>query len=147
MRYKGQGHEIEVPLPNRDLTMEDLPTLLAQYETEYRTQFGRSVPGMIVEILNWAITISTPPIHQEPLTPQPVQNRLQTGTPHTVYFGPKLGESPCPLYGRAALCPGDLITGPALIVESQTTTLVSPDFEALLDQRGNLRLEKKIETI
>lgn len=143
MRYKGQGHEIEVLLPNRDLTQNDLPHLLEQYEAEYRAQFHRSVPGMTVEIMNWAVTISTNPWAHQALAPQPILNKHLTGEPHTVYFGPKVGELACPIYRRPGLQAGDLITGPALIVEAQTTTLLGPEFELLVDQRQNLVLTRR----
>ena len=144
MRYKGQGHEIEVPLPNRTLTENDLPHLLEQYETEYRAQFHRSVPGMTVEIMNWAITISTKPQQHEPLAAQAILNKERTGEPHTVYFGPKIGQLACPIYRRPTLQAGDVITGPALIVEAQTTTLLDPDFELLVDQQHNLVLTRQV---
>jgi N-methylhydantoinase A/oxoprolinase/acetone carboxylase beta subunit len=54
MRYHGQGHEIEIPLPDRDLTAADLPALRTAFEAEYARQFSRAVPGMTIEVLNWA---------------------------------------------------------------------------------------------
>ncbi|MEM7342808.1 MAG: hydantoinase/oxoprolinase family protein [Chloroflexota bacterium] len=143
MRYKGQGHEIEVSLPIRDLTEDDLAYLLDQYETEYRAQFHRSVPGMTIEIMNWAVTVSTVPTRQAPLEPQEILNKQRTGKDHTVYFGPQAKAQPCPIYHRPDLQPGDHIIGPALIVEPQTTTLLGQDFEVLVDQRDNLVLTRR----
>jgi len=61
MRYHGQGHEIEIPLPDRALTMADIPALREAFETEYSRQFSRAVPGMTIEILNWAVEVSSKP--------------------------------------------------------------------------------------
>ena len=44
------------------------------------------------------------------------------------------------IFHRAALQPGDRISGPALVIEPQTTTLVSSDFAAQVDGVGNLVL-------
>jgi N-methylhydantoinase A len=46
------------------------------------------------------------------------------------------------VFDRAALEPGDYLCGPALIVEPQTTTLVSADFTARVDGDGNLLLDR-----
>ena len=61
MRYHGQGHEIEVALPNRALTQADIPALRNAFEVEYSRQFSRAVPGMTIEILNWAVEVSSQP--------------------------------------------------------------------------------------
>ena len=50
MRYHGQGHEIEIPLPDRELEGADIPALRRSYEEEYSRQFSRSVPGMTIDI-------------------------------------------------------------------------------------------------
>ncbi|MEM1076005.1 MAG: hydantoinase/oxoprolinase family protein, partial [Pseudomonadota bacterium] len=58
MRYHGQGHEIEVTLPDRPLSEADKARLKEAFETEYAAQFGRVVPDMRIEILNWALSLS-----------------------------------------------------------------------------------------
>ena len=60
MRYQGQGHEIDVALPDRPLTAEDVPALRQRFEAAYSRQFNRAVPGMTIEILNWALVVSSP---------------------------------------------------------------------------------------
>jgi N-methylhydantoinase A len=143
MRYKGQGHEIEVSLPSRDLTQKDLVQLLVDYDTEYRALFSRSVPGMTVEIMNWAITVSTQQQRDIPTKMQQVVNTELIGIDHEVYFGVQRGQMSTPTYLRSALIAGDLISGPALIIESQTTTLVGPNFDALVDKQGYLILTRR----
>lgn len=59
MRYHGQGHEIEIPLPSRALTGDDIDGLRQAFEVEYSRQFSRTVPGMTVEILNWALSAAS----------------------------------------------------------------------------------------
>jgi N-methylhydantoinase A len=141
MRYKGQGHEIEIPLPKRDLTETDLPNLLAAFETEYARQFSRAVPGMDVEILNWAIRVAAggdiPAPHSattDKPAPRPRGHRaIRDVTGDTVEAA---------IHLRATLPIGATIPGPALIIEAQTTTFVSADFEAAIDDAGNLHLRR-----
>ena len=44
MRYVGQGHEITVPLPLRDVTAQDAVGLRAAFEREYSVLFKSSDP-------------------------------------------------------------------------------------------------------
>ncbi len=140
MRYAGQGHEIEVRLPNRDLVPEDLELLGQEYEKEYRRQFKRTVPGMKIEIMNWAITLAT-----ELETPKTVgisnsKTYPSATSQRQVYFGPRRGSRSCDVYNRNDLVSGDQIPGPALIIESQTSTLVEPEFTASIDDGLNIWL-------
>ena len=140
MRYNGQGHEIEITLPDRPLTADDITPLTTAFEEEYRKQFSRPVPGMQIEILNWAVRVGTrdsavPPVPETPalkaITPsdtRPITCDVD-GTPKQAAF-----------VARADLKPGDHLRGPALITEPQTTTLVSADFSAHVDAIGNLVL-------
>ncbi|MDH3668730.1 MAG: hydantoinase/oxoprolinase family protein [Paracoccaceae bacterium] len=140
MRYRGQGHEIEIALPDRDLNAHDKLDLVQRFEAAYRAQFARSVPGMTIEILNWAVSVSS-------ATAAPV------GIPsiQAVRQAKPLGQRQChcdrtgvlvemAVYQRDALRPGDRLAGPALIAEPQTTTLVSADFQAEVDGALNLIL-------
>jgi N-methylhydantoinase A len=77
MRYKGQGHEIEVPLPDRPLVEADVARLRSAYEERYRLLFQRSVPGMTIEIMNWGVTISSMPREIARLA-DPVRHRRRT---------------------------------------------------------------------
>ncbi len=61
MRYVGQGHEIPVPLPAHRLTAEDIPTLRGRYDVEYTRFYDRPVPGSDVEIMSFAVNVSTVP--------------------------------------------------------------------------------------
>ena len=142
MRYRGQGHEIEIALPDRDLAQADISELKNRFETEYRAQFSRVVPGMTIEVLNWALTVSTlaHPTAKMPLAaarnkPRPVGQRQiicdVSGAPVSAS-----------VFERADLAPGDVLRGPALIAEPQTTSLVSADFSASVDGAGHLLLTR-----
>ncbi|MEM9320520.1 MAG: hydantoinase/oxoprolinase family protein, partial [Pseudomonadota bacterium] len=143
MRYRGQGHEIEVVLPARDLQTGDLPGLIAAFEAEYSRQFSRPVPQMQIEILNWALMLST---QVNPGQQPPIAKATQTAAPQETrrIFCDVAGVwREAALYSRDRLSPGDTIAGPALIAEPQTTTLVSADFSARIDGVGNIWLTRE----
>ena len=140
MRYHGQGHEIEIPLPDRSLTDKDIDVLVRAFEEEYRRQFSRPVPGMEIEILNWGLRATT---RTESLPVEPIQPECRDVVPNATR------EIMCDIDGtkksaafihRDSLSPGDQFSGPALVAEAQTTTLVSEDFSAHVDAVGNLVL-------
>jgi N-methylhydantoinase A len=133
MRYAGQGHEIAVPLPVRPLGEKDVAAMRERFEAGYRHLFARHIPGAAIEILSWAVLVTTdtvkPPLLGKPrrrAAPKPIGTRP--------VFDAKSGRSvQVPMYDRLGLAPGARIEGPALIVEAGTSTLVGAAFDAEVD--------------
>ncbi len=55
MRYIGQGHEIAVELPLRDLGAQDDAELRERYERSYEALFKRVIPNAAIEIMAWSV--------------------------------------------------------------------------------------------
>ena len=146
MRYHGQGHEIEITLPERPLERVDIARLRTEFEAEYRRQFSRTVPGMTIEVLNWALSVTSPAMAPVQSPNQP-EGRTRAPTETKQILCDVCGDwRAAGLFDRADLQPGDHVTGPALIVEPQTTTFVSADFSARVDDAGNIWLQRNEET-
>jgi N-methylhydantoinase A len=143
MRYHGQGHEIEIDLPDRDLAPADAEMLRRAFEAEYSAQFARAVPGMTIEILNWAVRVSTPPDDPGQVPEAADHPAAAPCRRHDIFCEVAGQKREAAVFERSRLLPGTRITGPALIVEPQTTTYVSADFHARLDGAGNIILERK----
>mgnify|MGYP000091094786 CR=1 FL=1 len=140
MRYKGQGHEIEIDIGIQDLQPADIDRVKAKFEDEYVRQFGRRVPGMTIEILNWGLSFAS---HAPALTytvASPVPRQPQATAHRRIWCNITDAWVGAALFLRADLMAGDGFNGPALIVEPQTTTFVSADFRADMDGRGNIWL-------
>ncbi|WP_170791718.1 hydantoinase/oxoprolinase family protein [Ruegeria lacuscaerulensis] len=140
MRYSGQGHEIEITLPDRALGADDIIRLTAAFEDEYRKQFSRPVPGMAIEILNWAVRVATPNSDVPPMPETPDRRAFNVAEWRLITCDVDGVLKDAAFVARADLKPGDFVPGPALIYEPQTTTLVSADFSAHVDAIGNLVL-------
>ncbi len=141
MRYSGQGHEITVPLPTTPWDEGAAAAIEAAFAEVYREHYGRTIPGVEVEIINWALTLSTetPPPHPRPSAPPAAAPRPE-GV-RSVRFAGAGGSAAlveAPVYRRSALPPGCEINGPALIAETQTTTLVPPRGRARIDSAGHI---------
>ncbi|MCW3784452.1 hydantoinase/oxoprolinase family protein [Defluviimonas salinarum] len=143
MRYHGQGHEIEIALPDRDLELSDIAPLTKAFETAYARQFSRPVPGMEIEILNWSVRVATRADAIQPVATTPAVRALAARETRPVTCDITGARREAAFVMRDALAPGDRLAGPALIAEPQTTTFVGTDFDAEVDARGNLVLTRK----
>lgn len=146
MRYHGQGHEIEIPLPDRALTEADIPALRDAFEVEYSRQFSRAVPGMTIEILNWAVEVSSPPSALRRVSDTTTEQTADAMGVRHILCDVMGAWRDAAIYDRAGLRLGDALAGPALITEPQTTTFVSADFSARVDAAGNIWLHRQGET-
>ena len=145
MRYHGQGHEIEAKLEDRPFEQKDVEGLRRAFEKEYSRQFTRVVPGMTIEILNWAVRVSSVERRSELASSENKPKSVTTKRKRSIQCDQSQKEVEAAVYERRELSPGDCFNGPALVVEPQTTTLVSSDFSALVDGFGNLLLERQMQ--
>jgi N-methylhydantoinase A len=138
MRYVGQGHEIPVRLAAGPL---DPDALRPAFDAAYAAFYDRPVPGSDVEVMSYAVTVATEPSAwtdeiaparaAAPLRTQPVRDPLS-------------GEVvPWPVHDRAAMAPGTVVLGPAIIAEDETSTLVGAAWTAAVDAAGNLVLKRQ----
>jgi N-methylhydantoinase A len=141
MRYVGQRHEIAVPLPLTPLQSGDTEKLRAAYDAAYLEQFGRIIPNLEIEVMSWSVAVSTLPLAVE----RPPETQQLTGIKPAatkllfdVEQGAALAAS---VYPRGDLPPGAAISGPALIVEAETTTVVPSGWRAWVNGLGYIVLE------
>jgi N-methylhydantoinase A len=143
MRYIGQGHEIAVDLPLRDLANGDAALMRELFEKRYAEIFGRAVPGVEVEILAWSVTMSASVGGQTSDPPLPGTSQPQARERRRLFDG-VLGEyKDVPVHWRDELVAGSRIPGPAIIAEAQTATVVSALFDARIDRFGHIVLERR----
>ena len=144
MRYRGQGHEIEVPLPERDLEPNDINDLTEVFEKAYSRQFSRPVPGMEIEILNWSVRVATPAEECPEIIGAAAQNDITPDQTIRIFCDVTHRWCDAAVIARADLRPGDRVNGPVLVREPQTTTFVPVDFFCEVDARENLNLIRRL---
>jgi N-methylhydantoinase A len=143
MRYRGQGHEIAVSLPLGSLDMASRIKLAASYEEVYATTFGRIIPGVGVEIMNWTLRLAAAQAAPPPCPPQPPDRPAKPRAIRPVFSSAELAMQDVPVYHRGELSPGSAMVGPAVIAEDETTTIVPAGFVARVNPLGSIVLEKE----
>ncbi len=143
MRYVGQGHEIPVLLPDRLNGAEAVALIRDRYDQEYARFFDRPVPGSDVEIMSYAVVVTTISEPAEPLpTDTPPPTRATPVSTQSVRDTATGEVSAWVVYDRPLLRPSVTITGPAIITEDETSTLVSPGWTATANALGYLELSR-----
>jgi N-methylhydantoinase A len=140
MRYVGQGHEISVKLPSRDLVADDVAAIRAAYDAEYARFYDRPVPGSDVEVLSFSVTVATVVAAVDPVAaplaaPAPAPIRTQA-----VRDTVKGEVVDWPVFDRASLPPGAGVAGPCIVAEAETSTLVGAGWVCRVDGLGYLEL-------
>jgi N-methylhydantoinase A len=146
MRYVGQGWEIPLPLPDREFGPGDAAALRHGFQTAYARFFGRAIDGL--EDLE--IEIVTFSVKAQDIRPAPDRHALTLGRAKVEasilrpVFDPARGRAlPTAIIERSALKPGDRVAGPAVIVERETSTVVTSPFDVVMQDEGSLLLVRK----
>lgn len=143
MRYSGQGWEIPVVLPYRTFAAGDVDVILAAFEDAYRTLFGRTIDGLPVEITNWLLTVSTSLPQVEPVVQHHSGEDGQAFRQRQFFDAALRAEVDAREVERASMLPGLAIDGPAIIIEAETSTIVTSAFRAVGQDDGSLLLLAK----
>jgi N-methylhydantoinase A len=145
MRYRGQGHEIAVTLPVRPYRAEDAVALREAFEAAYRRLYSRVIPGVEVEVLSWVLLLSGPVPLEAAVTGERVaaESHPAPARRRPVFDADSADFIDVAIHDRAALAPGAVISGPAVIVEDETSTVVSRNFDARIDAFGYIELTRR----
>jgi N-methylhydantoinase A len=137
LRYQGQGYELNVPFG---------PKVLDAFHDLHRLRYGFAKDEHEVEVVNVRVrmvAISQPfDPGRKPLIHGDGQqgDGQQALTGHRpVFFHGEAHHTP--VYNRAALIPGDTFSGPAIITEYSSATILPPGDSLRVDELDNLIIE------
>ena len=142
MRYQGQGHEIEITLPENNDVASIFADLAELYGRAYEKTYGLRLDEP-TEIVNWKVEAVGP-------TPALAEghggsasggaDKALKGT-REAYDPTKGGLAAWPVYDRYALAPGAIVKGPALIEEHESTCVIGAGDSVTVDAHFNLIAE------
>jgi N-methylhydantoinase A len=126
MRYKGQYHELEVPVPDGDIDAHKLEEVVESFHRLHETYYSyRDVTD--TEIINARLSaygkVYTPPMQPTPFVSRDASAHVKGR--REVYFEEDGTMVSTPIYDGDSMEVGNLVRGPA-IIELSTTTVVLP---------------------
>ena len=141
-RYAGQGFSISVQLPLRDewhdVTAE---ALIERFGEAYEKMYARRHDDVATELVDLRVVAELKPRNQ--FSPSFLEKRTNgavaddQGGEREVYFSGN-GFLMVPIYNRYLLKADDVIEGPAIVEERETTTIVGPGSSLKVDRYGSL---------
>ena len=137
MRYAGQNYELEVQLPEGEMDSAGWQALMDRFAEAHARQYGFALPGEPVELINLRVTALRPEPARDFIDLSRGGGRAPTARP--VWFESGRVAS-CPIVHRAGLQPGQTLTGPAVIEETDSTTVLHPGDRLALGPAGLLAL-------
>lgn len=137
IRYVGQSYELNIPIKNTDTDF------LSQFHDSHEMRFSYARRDASVEIVTLRLTAVGET--EKPITTKKPLAATDT-TPaaisqNAVFFENE--EYQTNFYIRESLLPGNKIEGPAVVTEFSATTIIPPNFDAVVDVYGNLILSRK----
>lgn len=143
MRYAGQGWEIPVSLPDKAFTLDDQDMIESAFRERYAQYFGRAVEGPQIEFVTWSVKAHD-------VRPAPEKIALNSDGQNFCpvhsrpVFDPEQGrELDTAIVERDTLSAGSKVNGPAIIVERETSTVITSPFDAVIQIDGTILLVRK----
>ena len=133
-----------MPLPAEQLDASKIDHVLEQFHIEHDRAYGYSAPSEPVEFVNLRLTaigkIAKPRLRE--LEGNNTDIAAAQKATRSVYFAESNGYVDCPIYDRYLLGPSCVLTGPAIVEEIDSTTVIHPGYSAQVDRFGNLILTR-----
>jgi 5-oxoprolinase (ATP-hydrolysing) len=132
LRYEGTDTPIVVEAA-------DKAALIAAFEETHRQQFGFVIDGrgFIVEAVSVEAVGATEQA-EDPVISRPADAPATPSPAETVPLYSAGEWHDAPVYERESLHPGDVVKGPAIVIESTATTVVEAGWAAELNTRNHL---------
>jgi N-methylhydantoinase A len=138
MRYRGQGYEIPVALDPGEVRSEGLAQLDARFNALHEQLYGFRMYETRSEIVNLRAVgfgaAPKPELPQGELSADGASGAVVDR--HEIVFAGERHQTE--IYDRAKLQPGARFSGPAIVTEFDSTTVVLPGYEAEVDRYYNI---------
>ena len=134
MRYRGQSHEIEIAV-----SRFGEKSVLGHFEDAYRTAYGYLRERAGIEVVSVRLSCRVPQTGVPVAAPASRTGHAKPLATRPMRFGSSKvsGE----VYARRELGSAQRVSGPALLVQEDTTTVVPPGWRAAPDIMGNIEIE------
>ena len=143
MRYAGQFHEIELPLPSDFRSAADVEAVVKAFHARHKEIYTFDLPFRAVEFLTFRLRATAPrsfglqilPLAQGDKDPKSAFKRTRR-----CWFGKESVDTAC--YDGERMLAGHVLFGPAIVEEKATTVVVPKGFTATVDAAGTYLLRR-----
>ena len=139
LRYAGQAYEVNVPVDGGTIDRRTINSMLARFHEQHMQLYAHNNPDKEVEFVSGRVAaiglMSAPPIRKKQTNGR---GAIKAKESRPVYFEETNGFVDTPIYDRAGLMQGTTFSGPAIVEQIDTTTIVLPDQQVRVDDFGNL---------
>jgi N-methylhydantoinase A/oxoprolinase/acetone carboxylase beta subunit len=145
-RYVGQGYELRIAIPEQSLDAAGLARLWERFHAQHLSEYGQSFPANPVELvaLRVAGVGSMPKLGAvAPPAGADLDDALVRVGEAWFPTADGLRGRPTRHLDRARLPVDRPIDGPAIVLQTDSTTVVPPDWTAVADRGGNLILRRR----
>jgi len=143
LRYVGQGYELKIPFPVGVIGKRELEEIWKRFHEAHEREYGHAFPSNPIEIVNVrVIGVGQMPKITKLAAPEGAtleKARVRTGQCVFRIDG-ELRSFETSFYRRHLLPVGQVFTGPAIVLQKDSTTVVPPGCSAINDPAGNLIL-------
>jgi N-methylhydantoinase A len=145
MRYRGQSYEVSVPV-NELHDDADLAALAKRFHEAHRRRYGHMAESEAIEIVNFQVTAvgAIPKPQFSPIAPPTDSQSPIPQEMRTAYFN-STDAIQVPVFRRSALAAGAVISGPAIVEEKTSTTVLYPGQRAEIDGYLNIAVASTVD--
>ena len=147
-RYQGQGFELRGTMPEDPLTLANRSELLASFHERHRQDYGHAFEDQEVEVITLRVVASAGiGALSWPEAPAGGGRNPEDALLYrraTTFDDGRTYETP--RFDRGRLKGGQHIDGPAVVIQTDSTTLVPPGHEAMVAPSGNLHVREVAES-
>ena len=144
LRYPLQNYEINVLLPAGRADAAWMKRACEGFHQAHQRLYSHCDRGSLVQIVNLRISAigRTERIRPRRVRPGPANPTQALKGERPVYFHEAGRYVPCAIYEREKLLAGSRIAGPAVVEQADSTIVVPPPYEAVVDPHGRLVLTR-----
>jgi N-methylhydantoinase A len=136
LHYLGQGEPTTVDLGSELRPDGAFDYVAGCFEKEYAAIFGRLPEGVEVEVLTWRLRIEGPWQSVDPPMSSGAARKLKGK--RQIYSAEQGDLVEAEVIDRYALGPGDVVRGPAVVEERESTVVIGVGGVAVVDTELNL---------
>ncbi len=144
LRYVGQFHEVDINIPDPgSIEVVNVDAIAAAFHTRHENLYGYAMMDAPLEVINIRLTArgkTSPPRHLARALGPPDADHARCGQ-REIYLDSHYIT--VPVYAGFALNPGNVIAGPAIVVQPTTTIVVPQDFALRCDEYSNYVMHRK----